>query len=278
MPSSVGVIAACGVALGIVLAPQSQAQSQSQAPVSPAATAATPGGDHFVGTWEYNPDESVNAYTGKPEQNLGTAPRSAANRPSGSGGSGSGRPPQTGGTGSGNPGSSGLGGGPTGGTTGAGSPTGAGGYGGPGGYGSGSGYGGPGGGDDFAGAYRSWAGAWSRSAQRDLLEVPWAYMIEVKPESVTFTDDLKRVRTYLTDGKRAKFQLGSAVFHAKTYWDGPRLKKEIDAVNAFKMLETYFLSEDASRLFVIIRVGDPKKVESKSAPLTGVNRVYDRVR
>ena len=151
-----------------------------------------------------------------------------------------------------------------------------GGYGGSGGYGPG--YGGPGGGDDFAGAYRGWAAAWSRSAARDLLEIPWAYTIAVKPEAVTFTDDLKRARTYPIDGKRTKFQLGAAVFHAKTYWDGPRLKKEIDAVGSFKMLETYFLSEDANRMFVTVRVGDPKKVDSKTAPLSGVNRVYDRVR
>jgi hypothetical protein len=265
MPSSVGVIAACGVALGLVLAPQSQSPAQS----APAPPAATPGMDHFAGAWEYNPAESVNAYTGKPEQGLGNAPRSAANRPSGGSGSGGGQP---GSTGSGNPGgATGLGGGS--GTAGQG---GQGGYGPPGGYGSG--YGGSGGGDDFAGAYRGWAAAWARSAARDLLEVPWAYLIQVKPESVTFTDDLKRARTYPTDGKRTKFQLGAAVFHAKTFWDGPRLRKEIDATGSFKMLETYFLSEDASRLFVIIRVGDPKKVESKTAPLSGVNRVYDRVR
>ena len=111
---------------------------------------------------------------------------------------------------------------------------------------------------------------------RDLLEVPWGLTIDVTAAAVTFTDDLDRSRTYATDGKKRKYQLGAAVFNAKTVWDGARLKKEIDAASSFKMTETYFLSEDASRLFVIIRLGDPKQVNAKSVPLAGVNRVYDR--
>jgi hypothetical protein len=45
------------------------------------------------------------------------------------------------------------------------------------------------------------------------------------------------------------------------------------------MHETYFLSEDGKRLFVIIRVGDPptEKEKEKGAQIVGVNRVYDRV-
>jgi len=121
-----------------------------------------------------------------------------------------------------------------------------------------------------------WAAAWARSAARDLLEVPWGLTVAVTPDAVTFTDDLDRSRTYQTDGKRRKYQLGAAVFHAKTAWDGARLKKEIDAATSFKMTETYFLSEDGSRLFVIIRLGDPRQVNAKTGPLAGVNRVYDR--
>ena len=42
------------------------------------------------------------------------------------------------------------------------------------------------------------------------------------------------------------------------------------------MREIYFLSEDGKRLFVIVRVGDPKGKDPE-APVVGVNRVYDRV-
>jgi hypothetical protein len=118
-----------------------------------------------------------------------------------------------------------------------------------------------------------WAAAWRRSAARDLLEVPWSLTIDVTPEAVTFVDDLERSRTYPTDGKKTKHQLGAALFNAKTYWDGARLRKDIDAAGSFKMTETYFLSEDAARLFVIVRIGDPNE---KNARLDGFNRVYDR--
>jgi hypothetical protein len=40
------------------------------------------------------------------------------------------------------------------------------------------------------------------------------------------------------------------------------------------MFETYFLSDDGNRLFVIIRIGE----QTKNAPVVGVNRVYDRDR
>jgi hypothetical protein len=278
MPSLVGAVVTGAVALSLVAGvPAFQAQTQPT-PAAPASTPDTARPEQFVGTWSYNADESVNAYTGRPEQ----APtRAGANARSGSGSSGSGgsgqQPP---------PGAPGTGGNPGG----AGNP---GGYPGPTGTGSGGqnpptiGSAVPGmmsgipnsnapAGID-PGMYRGgWAAAWARSAARDLLEVPWSLAIDVTPEAVTFVDDLERSRTYLTDGKKKKFQLGAAIYNAKTYWDGGRLKKDIDAAGSFKMTETYFLSEDASRLFVIIRLGDPKLATAKNAPMAGVNRVYDR--
>jgi hypothetical protein len=58
-----------------------------------------------------------------------------------------------------------------------------------------------------------------------------------------------------------------------------QLFREIEGARGFKMHETYFLSEDGKRLFVIIRVGDPprEKEKEKGAQIVGVNRVYDRV-
>lgn len=277
MPSLIGAVVTSAVALSLVAGlPAVQSPPPAAAPATSATDSPRPA--QFEGTWTYNADESVNAYTGRPEQ----APtRAGANARPGSGSSGSGgagTQPQ--------PGAPGVGGNPGG----SGNP---GGYPGPAGTGSGTQnpptlggalpgmMGGipnsnaPAGIDP--GMYRGgWAAAWARSAARDLLEVPWSLTIDVTPESVTFVDDLERSRTYLTDGRKKKFQLGAALFNAKTYWDGARLRKDIDAAGSFKMTETYFLSEDASRLFVIIRLGDPKQANSKNAPLAGVNRVYDR--
>lgn len=108
---------------------------------------------------------------------------------------------------------------------------------------------------------------------RDLLEVPERLMFAVSPEAVTITDDLERARTYATDNKSKRYQLGAATFNARTHWDGPQLKQQVWTTLGLKMFETYFLSQDAKRLFVIIRIGDPVKGELQP----GVNRVYDRI-
>lgn len=281
MPSLVSAVVTCGVALSLVASapPFQSASPQTPAPAPAPVTVDTARPEMFAGTWSYNADESVNAYTGRPEQaptRTGTTPRPGSGS-SGGGRTGGSQPP------SGGPGTGGSGGG-TGGTN----PPGTGAAGGTsqnpptigsavpgmvGGLGSSSNA--PAGVDPmmFRGG---WAAAWARSAARDLLEVPWGLTIEVTSDAVTFIDDLDRSRTYQTDGKRRKYQLGAAVFNAKTAWDGARLRKEIDAATSFKMSETYFLSEDASRLFVIIRLGDPRQVNAKSGPPAGVNRVYDR--
>ena len=105
------------------------------------------------------------------------------------------------------------------------------------------------------------------------MEVPESLTIKVAGDVVTFVDDLKRERTYLTTGIKQRYMLGAARFNAAAQWVGSQLLKLIDAADGFRMTETYFLSEDAKRLFVIIRVGSDRK----GAPVMGVNRVYDRV-
>jgi hypothetical protein len=115
-----------------------------------------------------------------------------------------------------------------------------------------------------------------RDLVRDLLEVPVEMSIKLTDSAITFVDHLARELTYPTTGKKQKYQLSASVFEAKTYWDGPQLKKDIEATEGFKMREVYFLSEDGRRLFVIVRVGDPKGKDPE-APIVGVNRVYDRV-
>jgi hypothetical protein len=113
----------------------------------------------------------------------------------------------------------------------------------------------------------------NRSLSRDLLEVPESLTISLSPGEVSFVDDLFRQRVFPTTGEKSRYQLGAARFNAALEWTGAQLVKRIDAADGFRMTETYFLSEDGNRLFVILRVGSNRK----NAPIMGVNRVYDRV-
>ena len=249
-------------------------------PSTPVASENAPGPEFFNGTWEYNADYSVNAATGRPEQ----LPRGANGRrtPSSPGTGTSGNRPPTGSGGGAGGGSGGTGGG---GGYGPGGPVGGGGAGGGfGGYpGGGGGFGGyPGGG----GGYTGGGGGGDpyglsmieqADLRRDLLEVPQTLTIKVTPDLVSLTDDLDRERSYPTNGKKQHYQLGAASYDAKGRWDGHQFFKEIEGARGFKMRETYFLSEDGKRLFVIIRVGDPSTAKDKNAPIVGFNRVYDRV-
>ena len=97
--------------------------------------------------------------------------------------------------------------------------------------------------------------------------------IRVTTDSVVFTDDLLRERTYPVNAKMQKYQIGAARFEARAYWEGAQLRKDIEAASSFKMSELYLLSEDGKRLHVVIRIGDPKRPET----IVGVNRVYDKV-
>jgi hypothetical protein len=266
-----GVVVLCaGLGLSAQQTPPPAAPAAPAAAATPVASANAPGPEFFNGTWEYNSDYSVNAATGRPEQ----TPRGASGRRTpgspGTGTTGGNRPPA--GTGGG-----GTGGGAGGVGTGVGGPVGSGvgggGYGGGGfgGYPGGGGYtGGGGGGDPYGLSMIEQA-----DLRRDLLEVPQTLKIKVTSDAVTLTDDLDRERTYPTTGKKEHYQLGAASYDAKARWDGHQLYKDIEGVRGFHMHETYFLSEDGKRLFVIIRVGDPSK--DKNAPIVGFNRVYDRV-
>ena len=98
----------------------------------------------------------------------------------------------------------------------------------------------------------------NRSIRRDLLEVPLALTIKIAPE-VTFVDDLGARRTYATTGLKQRYMLGAARFNAAAKWNGSQLRKRIDAADGFRMTETYFLSEDARRMFVIVRVGSARR-------------------
>ena len=232
-------------------------QSPVPAPVDPAATAL------FAGTWDYNALESVNAVNGRQEQSPqggGRRNPAAPVPPAGGGG---------GGTGGGGAGGGGTGGGGTGGGgMGGGGATGGGGAVSPGSFG----VGGLGGGGGRSG--RQMAIVETREIVRDLMEVPERLSVKVTADAVVFTDDLNRERTYQTDYKMRKYQIGAAQFEARARWDGAAFKKEIEAARGFKMYETYFLSDDGNRMFVIIRLGQ----QTKNGPVVGVNRVYDRER
>jgi hypothetical protein len=197
-----------------------------------AGTAARPHAD-LTGTWNYNPDESVNAATNKPETARAANDRRGVTRgPLAAGGA-----PRNGGF-----------------------------------AGGGRGAGGGGAGVPQDGLYTLYIE--QRDARRDLLEIAPTLTISVTPEAFAVTDDLDRTLKFPVDGKKQKYQLGAAQFDARTSWDGPRLKTEIEGPDGLKISETWFLSDDGSRLFVVIRVGDTVK----DGPPVGVNRVYDRAK
>lgn len=219
-----------------------------------------PGPAAFVGSWDYNAEESVDAATGRPEQ----SPAQRRRPLGGAGNTGQGRP-----TGGGPPGAFGPGsaGGANAGDPAAPIPAGRGG-----------GAADPGPGAGFGGAFGGFTGSPTTGLERadairDLLEVPERLTIAIADDTITFIDDLNRARTYLTDNRKKKYQLGAATYNAKTRWDGPQLKQEVSTSLGLKIQQTFFLSEDAKRLFVVIRIGDLVKGEKQP----GVNRVYDRI-
>jgi len=225
------------------------------------------------GLWDYNDKLSVDAATGQPEQ----APLTAAQRShSGPDRSTSTPPPAVTGGGpaagaaSGSTSTWGMG------SSGAGSTTSTGTSGTMGTAGTAVGpVGGAAGGsvDDFERSVRDMFLAERRDLVRDLLEVPEVLRVRITADAVTFVDDLQRLRTYPTNGKLQKYQIGAAQFQARAYWSGAELHKEIEATGNFHMTEVYRLSESGTQLLVAIRIGDPKK----NATLAGLNRVYDRV-
>lgn len=204
----------------------------------------------FNGLWDYNAEESVDAATGRPEQGpIGVTPRRSGAEPQTS---------RAGGARQGTGRTGGLGGGGLGG----------------GGFGSGGGFGGSGSSSGLARA-RAAALSISRALVRDLMEVPEQLLVTVGDGDVTFVDDLERALTFPTDASKQKYQLSASRFEARASWDGAQLHKEIEGAGGFRMTETYFLSSDASRLFVVIRLGEDPPPDGM--PVNGVNRVYDRV-
>lgn len=190
----------------------------------------------FAGLWDYNHVESINILTGRSEQ----APRSATQ-----GGRAAGRL--------------------AGGGVGAGDGRAAG-------TGFGGGRGGGGGNVSGVGPTPEMLRE-QRDMSRDLLEVPESYTISVAGDVVVFVDDLERERSYALDGRKQRYRLGASEFTARVSWNGTQLRKDIEGALGFKMSETYFLSPDATRLFVIVRTGQP----GRNRQPVGFNRVYDRV-
>ncbi len=114
----------------------------------------------------------------------------------------------------------------------------------------------------------------NRSLTRDLLEVPESLddLADARSDHVRGRP-VSRNACIPRPARRSRYQIGAARFNAALEWNGTQLVKRIDAADGFRMTETYFLSEDGKRLFVILRVGSNRK----NAPVMGVNRVYDRV-
>jgi len=113
-----------------------------------------------------------------------------------------------------------------------------------------------------------------RDTRRDLLEIAPKLHLTVASGALTVTDDLDRALTFPADGSKQKYQLGAALFEARSVWEQDRFVIDIEGPEGLKITETWFVSDDGSRLFLVIRVGD----SAREGRLTGVNRVYDRVR
>jgi hypothetical protein len=113
-----------------------------------------------------------------------------------------------------------------------------------------------------------------RDTRRDLMEIAPTLHLDASADGLTVTDDLDRVLSFPLDGSKQKYQLGAALFDARSYREDEQLRTEIEGPDGLKMSQTWLLSEDGSQLFLIIRVGEPVK----DARPVGVNRVYDRVR
>jgi hypothetical protein len=207
---------------------------QAPQPATPPQASETSTPERFNGVWDYNDAESINAGTGRREQTPESATaRQAANA-----------------------------------TRGTGARRGAAARG-----------GGPDGFENVTGIYR---GAPTVTANlirraenfiRDLLEIPEALTILVDDDAVVFTDDLARRRTYPTDGKQHDYLISASKYGASAVWDDQQLKRELAGGGGYKIFETYFLSEDGDRMFVIIRVKAPGRAQF----IAGFNRVYDRI-
>ena len=190
----------------------------------------------FRGHWQYNPDQSVDAATGRAESARPTSQRRGVD---GAPGTGPGRRVGDGGGGGGNGGGGGVG--PTGTSVAQ---------------------------DPLYSLYLA-----RRDTRRDLLEIAPKLAIDILPDAVKVTDDLDRVLTFQTNGTKQNYQLGAAQFSARSSWDGNRLTVDIEGPDGLRMTETWFLSDDGGRLFLVIRMGD---LDRDGRPV-GVNRVYDRV-
>jgi hypothetical protein len=242
-PHSLAVCCGAIVLTSAAIGPLSaQSERSQQATAGPAGaeprTPAAPA--EFNGVWDYSDADSVNAANGRPER----GPRSATQRRATPA-----QPPPV------------IPRVPNGGTLRVpGAPT-------PNTWGSGGGGGGIGAGVPAINHYIL------RDLQRDLMEIPETLTIRATTDAITIVDDLERELTFPSDGRKHKYQTAAAVYDARMQWDHGQYKKLITAAEGFKMSETYFLSNDRQRLFVIIRLGE----ERKGMPVYGVNRVYDRV-
>jgi hypothetical protein len=112
-----------------------------------------------------------------------------------------------------------------------------------------------------------------RTAMRDLLETAERLSFQIEAGSVTITDDLNRMLTYATTGKKEQRQLAATKFDVKTQWNGQALTQELTAWT-FGMTEVYLMRDDPQEMLVSIKIDKPQF----QPPIKDISRVYVRLK
>ena len=114
-----------------------------------------------------------------------------------------------------------------------------------------------------------------RRAVRDLLELAQQYTIDVGNDTVTLSDDLQRVTTFATDGRREKHRSGATEYESTTSWNTDnQLVQELSRGKDLKVQLIWLPANEGQALFVWIKVEKP----TFTPPIKDIKRVYVKAR
>ena len=114
-----------------------------------------------------------------------------------------------------------------------------------------------------------------RRAVRDLLEPATTYVIDVGNDTVTLNDDLQRVTTFATDGRREKHHSGATEYESKTSWNADnQLVQELSRGKDLKVSLIWLPANEGKALFLWIKIEKPVF----TPPVKDIKRVYLKTR